>query len=65
MGESDLAYFQKNKSYEEQQERRVILGKSVDSLIKRGVGEAFGDGIIIKIGSLSEMGYIAKSVNFY
>ncbi|MDE6504621.1 MAG: hypothetical protein K2L42_01990 [Clostridia bacterium] len=64
-GKSDLAYFQKSKEYEEQQERRIILGESIDSLVKRGIGEKFGDGIRIKIGNLSKMGYIAKPVNFY
>lgn len=64
MGESDLAYFQKSKAYEEQQERRIILDENIDSLIKRGVGEAWEDGIRIKIGSLSKIGYIAKHVSF-
>lgn len=64
-GKSDLAYFQKSKAYEEQQERRIILGETIDSLVKRGIGEKFGDGIRIKIGNLSKMGYIAKPVNFY
>lgn len=36
--ESDLAYFQKSKAYEEQQERRIILGESIDSLVERKVG---------------------------
>ena len=62
-GESDLAYFYKSKAYEEQQERRIILGENIDSLIKRGVGERFKDGIKIHIGSLSK-GYIVKTVNF-
>ena len=61
--ESDLAYFYKSKAYEEQQERRIILGENIDSLIKRGVGERFKDGIKIHIGSLSK-GYIVKTVNF-
>lgn len=64
-GKSDLAYFQKSKAYEEQQERRIILGEPIDSLVEREVGEKFGDGIKIKIGNLSKMGYIAKPVNFY
>ncbi len=64
-GESDLAYFQKSKAYEEQQERRIILGEPIDSLVERGVGEKFGDGIKIKIGDLTKMGYIAKPINFY
>lgn len=64
-GESDLAYFHKSKAYEEQQERRVILGESIDSLIERGVGERFNDGIKFYIGDLSKIGYIAKPVNFY
>ncbi len=63
LGESDLAYFHKSKAYEEQQERRIILGESVDSLIKRGVGERYKDGMKIHIGSLST-GHIIKMMNF-
>ena len=63
LGESDLAYFHKSKAYKEQQERRIILGESVDSLIKRGVGERYKDGMKIHIGSLST-GHIIKMMNF-
>ncbi len=63
-GESDLAYFHKSKAYEEQQERRIILGESIDSLVERGVGERFNEGIKFYIGNLSKIGYIAKPVNF-
>lgn len=59
-GESDLAYFHKNLKYKEQQERRIILGETIESLIKRGVGKRYKDGIKICIGSLSKLGYKAK-----
>lgn len=65
MRKSDLAYFQKSKAYEEQQQQRIILVEQIDSLIKPGVRKAFRDKTIIKIGGLSEMGYIVKPVSFY
>ena len=64
-GKSDLAYFRKSKEYEEQQERRIVLGEHIDSLVKRGIGRSHDGGIIINIGSLSDIGYIGMPVNFY
>lgn len=64
-GKSDIAYFQKSMAYSAQQERRIVLSENIDYLVKHGIGKRFNDGIKIKIVNLMEMGYIAKTVNFY
>lgn len=58
LGENPLPYFYKRKIFEEQQERRILIRENIDSLEKRGIGKAFRDGLIIRIGSLSDIGYI-------
>ena len=63
-GESDLTYFHKSKAYKEQQERRIMIDENIDSLIERGVGEKFNDGIKFYIGDLSKVGCIAKPIFF-
>ena len=63
-GDSDLAYFHKSKAYKEQQERRIMIDENIDSLIERGGGEKFNDGIKFYIADLSKVGCIAKPIFF-
>ncbi len=45
------------------EERRIMIDENIDSLIERGVGEKFNDGIKFYIGDLSKVGSGAKSVS--